>query len=110
MSKELSSSVLYLVLAAIAISVASGVKESAVVAELPVGGATDSHGCLTGAGYSWSERLQECVRPWEAGTAAAAAEAQAAANAAAENASSNATDNLMRGRRSINLRSMNRRR
>lgn len=30
-----------------------------------VGGQTDEHGCLVGAGYSWSEEKQACVRPWE---------------------------------------------
>lgn len=30
-----------------------------------IGGKRDSHGCLTGAGYSWCEIGNSCVRPWE---------------------------------------------
>ena len=33
-----------------------------------VGGNRDRHGCLTGAGYSWCELGQSCVRPWELAT------------------------------------------
>ncbi|MDE7378992.1 MAG: hypothetical protein K2N13_08570 [Paraprevotella sp.] len=32
-----------------------------------VGSGRDSHGCLSGAGYLWSEMLQDCIRPLEAG-------------------------------------------
>ncbi len=32
-----------------------------------IGGQTDSHGCLTAAGYSWNETEQKCVREWEHG-------------------------------------------
>lgn len=32
-----------------------------------VGNDRDSHGCLTSAGYRWSELLQECIRPFERG-------------------------------------------
>ncbi len=32
-----------------------------------VGRGRDSHGCLSGAGYMWSEMLQDCIRPQEAG-------------------------------------------
>lgn len=31
----------------------------------PIGGQTDAHGCLVGAGYSWCEARQECERSWE---------------------------------------------
>lgn len=31
----------------------------------------ETHGCIGTAGYVWSELLQECVRPWETGTAVA---------------------------------------
>lgn len=30
-----------------------------------IGGDKDSHGCLTGAGYSWCEEKQKCLRIWE---------------------------------------------
>jgi len=30
-----------------------------------IGGDTDDHGCLIGAGYSWCEARNECIRPWE---------------------------------------------
>ncbi len=30
-----------------------------------IGGDRDPHGCLVAAGYSWCEREQACVRPWE---------------------------------------------
>ncbi len=30
-----------------------------------VGNDRDAHGCIGSAGYSWSETLQQCVRPWE---------------------------------------------
>jgi hypothetical protein len=32
-----------------------------------IGGDKDAHGCLIGAGYSWNETLQKCVREWEQG-------------------------------------------
>ncbi len=31
----------------------------------PIGGQTDSHDCLVGAGYSWDNTSGTCVRPWE---------------------------------------------
>lgn len=30
-----------------------------------VGGQKDSHGCLTAAGYQWSELQKKCIRVWE---------------------------------------------
>jgi hypothetical protein len=30
-----------------------------------IGGDTDTHGCLTGAGYTWCEGKGKCVRVWE---------------------------------------------
>jgi hypothetical protein len=30
-----------------------------------IGGQKDSHGCLVGAGYSWCEAKQKCLRTWE---------------------------------------------
>ena len=30
-----------------------------------IGGQEDSHGCLTGAGYSWNESVFACIREWE---------------------------------------------
>jgi len=30
-----------------------------------VGNDKDSHGCIGSAGYSWCERKQKCLRPWE---------------------------------------------
>jgi hypothetical protein len=32
---------------------------------LIVGNDSDEHGCKGSAGYSWCERLNECIRPWE---------------------------------------------
>ena len=32
-----------------------------------IGNARDEHGCLTSAGYQWSEALKDCVRIWEKG-------------------------------------------
>lgn len=32
-----------------------------------VGGDRDDHGCLTAAGYTWSDALHDCVRVWEVG-------------------------------------------
>lgn len=31
----------------------------------PIGGETNSHGCLIAAGYSWCEPKQKCLRIWE---------------------------------------------
>ena len=31
----------------------------------PIGGETDSHGCLGPAGYSWNSSLGFCLREWE---------------------------------------------
>lgn len=33
--------------------------------QTPIGGSTDTHGCLVGAGYQWCDSLQKCVRVWE---------------------------------------------
>ena len=32
-----------------------------------VGNDKDKHGCIPSAGYSWSELLQKCIRPFEEG-------------------------------------------
>lgn len=32
-----------------------------------VGGDRDEHGCLSSAGYTWSDALHDCVRVWEVG-------------------------------------------
>ncbi|MGL5788046.1 MAG: hypothetical protein ACRCX4_14705 [Bacteroidales bacterium] len=32
-----------------------------------IGGSKDTHGCLTSAGYTWSELRQDCVRLFECG-------------------------------------------
>ena len=34
-------------------------------AEPTIGGQTDEHDCLIGAGYSWCETKQKCLRTWE---------------------------------------------
>jgi hypothetical protein len=31
----------------------------------PVGGENDAHGCLIGAGYTWCDSQQSCIRSWE---------------------------------------------
>jgi hypothetical protein len=33
--------------------------------EQKIGGDTDEHGCLIGAGYTWCEAKQKCLRTWE---------------------------------------------
>jgi|GEM_PF-2044312 len=33
----------------------------------PIGGQKDDHGCLIGAGYSWCEQKNKCLRVWEEG-------------------------------------------
>lgn len=38
---------------------------SSVFAAPIVGGDKDAHGCIGSAGYSYSETLQKCIRPWE---------------------------------------------
>jgi len=43
--------------------------------EMLIGGDKDEGGCLIGAGYSWCETLQQCVRPWETPCEAATPEA-----------------------------------
>ena len=35
------------------------------IALKPIGGDKDSHGCYIGAGYSWGNEQQACIRPWE---------------------------------------------
>jgi Raf kinase inhibitor-like YbhB/YbcL family protein len=30
-----------------------------------IGGDKDEHGCLIGAGYTWCDTKQKCIRPWE---------------------------------------------
>ncbi len=30
-----------------------------------VGGDKDEHGCIGSAGYSWCEKKEKCLRPWE---------------------------------------------
>ena len=39
-----------------------------------VGNSKDDHGCLTSAGYRWSEAKKDCVRIWEVGTKVEAGE------------------------------------
>jgi hypothetical protein len=31
----------------------------------PIGGDKDKHGCLGPAGFTWCEKKQKCIRPWE---------------------------------------------
>ena len=44
----------------------SSIKEQNTTSGL-IGGQKDSHGCLTSAGYTWSELEQTCIRPFEKG-------------------------------------------
>ena len=39
-----------------------------------VGNSKDDHGCLTSAGYCWSEAKKDCIRIWEVGTKVVAGE------------------------------------
>ena len=39
--------------------------EATVEEELIIGGDKDKGGCLIGAGYSWCEVKQKCLRVWE---------------------------------------------
>ena len=41
--------------------------ENNTEAQAPIGGDKDEHGCLTAAGYTWSELRQECIKTFEAG-------------------------------------------
>ncbi len=46
------------------------VTESKSPADAPaVGGQKDEHGCLSGAGYTWSAVRNDCIRLWEEGVA-----------------------------------------
>jgi len=39
--------------------------QSDIITPIRVGGQLDDNNCLTGAGYSWCESTQECIRQWE---------------------------------------------
>jgi len=39
--------------------------QSDIISPIMVGGERDNNNCLTGAGYSWCESTQECLRVWE---------------------------------------------
>ena len=39
--------------------------QSDIISPIRVGGQHDDHNCLIGAGYSWCESSQECIRQWE---------------------------------------------
>ncbi len=41
----------------------------------PIGGQKDEHGCLSGAGYSWCDKTESCIRSWETYCTAAAPKA-----------------------------------
>ena len=46
----------------------SGLRHSDTLPNIPdktIGGDKDAHGCLMGAGYSWCEGKNKCLRPWE---------------------------------------------
>jgi hypothetical protein len=45
--------------------IGSGCANTDISNEKPIGGETDEHGCMVGAGYSWCEEKQECLRMWE---------------------------------------------
>jgi hypothetical protein len=42
-------------------------QEESVSQEQQIGGEKDEHGCLVGAGYSWCEQKNKCLRLWEEG-------------------------------------------
>ena len=41
-----------------------------------VGGERDAHGCITSAGYTYSQLRRQCLRPWEEGIGLSAATTQ----------------------------------
>ena len=41
-----------------------------------VGGERDAHGCITSAGYTYSQLRRQCLRPWEGGIRLAATGAE----------------------------------
>ena len=41
-----------------------------------VGGERDAHGCITSAGYTYSQLRRQCLRPWEEGIRLSAATTQ----------------------------------
>lgn len=47
-----------------AVEVQKSVEETKTEEKL-IGGDKDDHGCLIGAGYSWCEEKQKCLRVWE---------------------------------------------
>jgi len=48
---------------------AASLTANAAQSETLCGADKDVHGCIGSAGYVYSELLQDCVRPWETGTA-----------------------------------------
>ena len=48
------------VIAVLAAVVSSGCLQQ----DNPIGGQTDGHGCLTGAGFGWNSSFEKCMRPW----------------------------------------------
>lgn len=56
---------LFIVMFVIAAAVGTRSLMSAWRAGSPIGGSKDAHGCLVGAGYSWCEEKNTCIRQWE---------------------------------------------
>ena len=61
---------LVLVVLVVSLSACAGkpvtaVDDAAPSSPHPIGGDRDAKGCLPAAGYTWCEREQQCVRPWE---------------------------------------------
>lgn len=54
-----------LVIAAIIIITITRSTSSVTSDPMVIGGSTDEHGCLVGAGYSWDEAAGSCSRSWE---------------------------------------------
>ena len=55
------------VLVALSVAACASPKPQAPPAAAPivVGSDRDAHGCKASAGYTWCERENACVRPWE---------------------------------------------
>lgn len=62
MEKKIHHTLLYSIFCCVALSSCS----QSTIGRL-VGGDRDDHGCLSAAGYTWSDALHDCIRVWEVG-------------------------------------------
>ena len=62
---RISTIILIVLIASVAIIGVSYVFKKFIKTEQPVGGEKDEHGCMLMAGYTWCEVKQKCLREWE---------------------------------------------